>query len=90
MSRARVYPRDASAYDRPNVRTPKRLHWPRSGDDDALSACGLPICTGFAEHHGDMGADPAAVPAGLRCQRPGCRQRWAPPAAQAYQTGADQ
>jgi hypothetical protein len=74
MDTRSVYLRDASAYDRPNVRSAKRWHFAK--DDATLSACGRSaLATGAAGTR----AVAAVIPETLRCQRAGCRQRWAGP-----------
>lgn len=59
--------RDASAFNYPDVRKPKKYH---VEVDDAIGACtGDPLV--------EFTAKPAVeVPAHQRCQRPGCRVRW--------------
>jgi hypothetical protein len=59
--------RDASWYDRPDVHKVKRYHvW---GEND-MSACGRSILTELSTRTLDD------VPAILRCQGRGCRERW--------------
>lgn len=67
----RASTRDASFYRRPNVRSVKVYH---VIDKPGWSACGRMLY----ETHDALtdGRDAAEVPAGLRCQRPGCKTRW--------------
>lgn len=59
--------RDASWYDHPDVRTPKRWH--------IDNGHGFAKCGGRPLHEGS-GCRLASVPGGVRCQRRGCREHW--------------
>ena len=69
----RVYGRDASAYDRPNVHSRKRMHWPATAGT-GYAACDTRIVLATGPH--GFGMPPAEVLRRDRCQRNGCRQRW--------------
>ncbi|WP_086780035.1 hypothetical protein [Streptomyces griseus] len=59
--------RDASCYDRPDVRTTKQVHMAR---EDGTARCNRSTL--------DEGStwSPSDVPPGLRCRSNGCRQAW--------------
>jgi hypothetical protein len=58
--------RDASWHRRPDTRTPKRGHVLR---EDGRATCGLVAVM--------CDPEPAElIPEGLRCCRPGCRDKW--------------
>jgi hypothetical protein len=65
---ARAALRDASWFDRPDVRKPKRYHV-TDGHWFAFCCRWRPLDETTAVELGD-------VPAGLRCQRRGCRAHW--------------
>jgi hypothetical protein len=69
----RVYGRDASAYDRPNVRSPKQMHWP-AADGSGHAACDRRIVLAIGPH--GFGMKPSDVPLHRRCARNGCWSRW--------------
>lgn len=58
--------RDASWFNRPNTRTPKRWH--------VLNAAGNPACGLVTMLDDPILAD--SVPIECRCQRAGCKGRW--------------
>lgn len=63
--------RDASWYNRPDVRSVKALHVAgRSGREGYYSRCGRSVL----DHTLTFTLD--EVPPGLRCQSNGCRQAW--------------
>lgn len=61
--------RDASWYNNPDVRTPKKAH--------ILKADGRPACGLDAVMCDPVPAD--SIPEILRCKRAGCRGSWPPP-----------
>lgn len=63
--------RDASWYDRPNVRSDKVIHVSgRTVLQGVMSACGRSLL------NDDLVWEPADVSPGLRCRSNGCRQKW--------------
>lgn len=67
--------RDASWYDRPNVRSLKLLHMAHVEIADSGSRFMYAACNGMPLDEASVWAA-HEVPPGLRCGRPGCRVRW--------------
>lgn len=66
--------RDASVWDRPDVRTAKRVH---VGRTDHPREPGLPVARCRLVLLDENATwDPADVPEHARCRRNGCRQAW--------------
>lgn len=72
--------RDASSYDRPNVRGPKRVHVAEF-DGPSVNGCVtlLARCSGVLLDESGMYHSLDKVPTHVRCRRRGCVNRWPRP-----------
>lgn len=80
MSTEKVYTADAS-WARKGNRSSVKYHWPRP-DDAGLARCSTLTVLDVS------GIGPEWVKRTMRCQRPGCKQRWAEYAARSCWWGA--
>jgi hypothetical protein len=74
MTRAAL--RDASWYRNPSTDKPVRYHIVREDVHKGEGACGIAVLHATSRTVLDETLDAADVPLNLRCQRPGCKQRW--------------
>lgn len=73
-------PRDATAYDRPNVRQPKVIHVAQPAEPSSVTGCLtlLASCSGALLDDNSMYHSLAEVPEHIRCRRRACAKRWPP------------